>query len=152
MDTQEDVIKYIKEEKYQKAKEAFMQNPIFDYCSKSPLIKYESFEFSNTKKKNPIFLRVLLNYISLINLISDEKLFPINEILIKFCAKFTYQQKSKEDIKLILMAKSSTEINKIYFEKRKEIFKKCTYKNCITNHYFRFNINIGIFIIRKFKH
>ena len=128
MNSQETIINLIKEKKYTEAEEIFTQNPIFDYSSKCPLIKYESFEFHDTKKKNPIFLRVLLNYISLINLLSDQQLFPIQEILIKFCAKFTYEKISEEHIKLILMAKSSTEIYNIYFQKGKNIFKDCKCK------------------------
>ena len=96
MNSQEAIINLIKRKKYTEAEEIFTQNPIFDYSSKCPLIKYESFEFHDTKKKNPIFLRVLLNYISLINLLSDQQLFPIQEILIKFCAKFTYEKISEE--------------------------------------------------------
>ena len=123
MNSQAKVINFIREEEYKEAEETFIHNPVFDYISKNPLIKYESFEFYYTKKKNPIFLRVLLNYISLINLLNDEKLSPIQEILIKFCAKFTYENKDNENIKLILMAKSSTEVYNIYFQKLKDIFK-----------------------------
>ena len=128
MNSQTEIINFIRQEKYNEAEETFMRTPIFDYSQKNPLIKYESFEFYETKKKNPIFLRVLLNYISLINLLYDQQLFPIQEILIKFCAKFTYEEKSKESIKLILMAKTSTEVYNIYFQQGKNIFKDCRCK------------------------
>ena len=123
MNSQAKVINFIRAEEYKEAEETFINNPIFDYISKNPLIKYESFEFYYKKKKNPIFLRVLLNYISLINLLNDEQKSPIQDILIKFCAKFTYENKDNENIKLILMAKSSTEVCNIYFQKGKDIFK-----------------------------
>ena len=128
MTAQENVINYLNKKKYKDAEEIFRQNPIFDYSSKSPLIKYEYFEFYNLEKKNPIFLRVLLNYISLINLLFDNNLSPIQENLINFCAKITYEKKGSEHIKLILMAKSSTEVYNIYFQKGKDIFKDCKYK------------------------
>ena len=128
MTAQENIINYIKEKNYNDAEEIFKQNPIFDYSSKSPLLKYEFFEFYDLKKKNPIFLRVLLNYISLINLLFDQNLFPIQEYLMKFCAKLTYEEKSPKLIKLILMAKSSTEVYNIYFQKGKDIFQYCKYK------------------------
>lgn len=128
MNSVEQVANFIKEKKYNEAAEIFTTSPIFDYSSKSPLIKYKSFEFYDTQKKNPIFLRVLINYISLINLMADQNLLPIQEILTKFCAKFTYEKKSEENIKLILMAKSSTEVYNIYFQKGKDIFKDCLYK------------------------
>ena len=128
MTAQENVINYLNKKNYKDAEEIFRQNPIFDYSSKSPLIKYEYFEFYNLEKKNPIFLRVLLNYISLINLLFDHNLSPIQENLINFCAKITYEKKGSEHIKLILMAKSSTEVYNIYFQKGKDIFKDCKYK------------------------
>ena len=128
MNSQAKVANFIKEKKYNEAAEIFAKSPIFDYSSQNDLIKFESFEFFNKENKNPIFLRVLLNYISLINLIADQNLFPIQDILMKFCAKFTYEKLSEDTIKLILMAKSSTEVYNIYFEKGKDIFKDCQYE------------------------
>ena len=55
MTAQENIINYIKEKNYDDAAEIFKQNPIFDYSSKSPLLKYEFFEFYDLKKKIRFF-------------------------------------------------------------------------------------------------
>lgn len=55
MNSQTEIINFIRQEKYNEAEETFMRTPIFDYSQKNPLIKYESFEFYETKKKIQFF-------------------------------------------------------------------------------------------------
>ena len=123
MTTEEKIIRFLKDKKYSEAVETFRQTPIFNYYSKDSLIKYEYFEFSKTKKKNPIFLRILLNYISLINLVNDQALEKFHEILSIFGCKFAYETLDNNFIKLILMAKSTTEVYDIFFKQGMDIFK-----------------------------
>ena len=123
MNSQEKIIQLLLQKKEDEAVDVFKQTPIFDYSSKQPLIKYEHFEFSKTQDKNPIFLRILINYISLINLVNDQKIENFQDILLKFCAKLCYLKQSNGSFKLILMAKSSLEVYNICFQKGKEIFK-----------------------------
>ena len=122
MNSQENIIDLLLQKKNDEAVDAFKKTPIFDYTSKSPLIKYENFEFSQTKNKNPIFLRILLNYISLINLVIEQNIENFQDTLLKFGAMFSYQKKENGYYKLILMAKSSIEVYNIFFQKGKEIF------------------------------
>ena len=122
MNSQENIIDLLLQKKNDEAVDAFKKTPIFDYTSKSPLIKYEHFEFYKTKNKNPIFLRILLNYISLINLVIEQNIENFQDILLKFGAMLSYQKKENGYYKLILMAKSSIEVYNIFFQKGKEIF------------------------------
>ena len=122
MNKQENIIDLLLQKKNDEAVDAFKKTPIFDYTSKSPLIKYEHFEFSTTQNKNPIFLRILLNYISLINLVIDQNIENFQDILLEFGAKFSYLKKENGYYKMILMAKSSIEVYNIFFQKGKEIF------------------------------
>ena len=122
MNSQENIIDLLLQKKNDEAVDAFKKTPIFDYTSKSPLIKYEHFEFYKTKNKNPIFLRILLNYISLINLVIEQNIENFQDTLLKFGAMFSYQKKENGYYKLILMAKSSIEVYNIFFQKGKEIF------------------------------
>ena len=121
MDPQEKIMNLVLEKKVDEAVNVFKQTPIFDYTSKKPLIKYEYFEFSKAKKKNAIFLRILLNYISLINLLNDLNIEDFQGILLKFCAKFALLNQKEGFFKLILMAKSSLEVYNIFFQKGKEM-------------------------------
>ena len=122
MNSQENIIDLLLQKKNDEAVDAFKKTPIFDYTSKSPLIKYGRFEFYKTKNGNPIFLRILLNYISLINLVIEQNIENFQDILLKFGAMLSYQKKENGYYKLILMAKSSIEVYNIFFQKGKEIF------------------------------
>ena len=123
MTTEEKILNFLKDKKYSEAAETFRYTPIFNYYSKEPLIKYEFFEFSKKTRKNPIFLRILLNYISLINLLDNLHLEKFLEILLTFGCKITYENLDNNFIKLILMVKSSTEVYDIFFKKGMDIFE-----------------------------
>ena len=123
MISEEKIINFLKDEKYPDAVETFRQAPIFNYYPKDPLIKYEFFEFSKMKEKNPVFLRILLNYISLINLVNNLVQDKFHEILFNFGCKFTYETLDNNFIKLILMVKSSTEVYDIFFKQGMDIFE-----------------------------
>jgi hypothetical protein len=123
MDYQKKIIDFLKKEEYSEAEQIFIETPVFNYITKSPLFKYNYFEFSKTQGKNPVFLRILLNYISLINIINDEELPGFHDILLSFHAKFTYEKLNNENIKLILMVKSSTEVYDTFFKNGLNIFQ-----------------------------
>ena len=72
METQ--IIDLIQEKKYAEAAEVFNRTPILNEQSEKPVLKIDFFEYSITKNKNPIFLRVLINYISLINILLEQDL------------------------------------------------------------------------------
>ena len=116
------IIEALNNEKYEDAAQIFFQTPNFNYETSNPIFKLNYFEFSNTKDKNPVFYRLLLNYISLINLIYDKKIQNFHEIVSKFCSKFTYEEKNKV-VKFILMIKSSTEVYNFIFQNDKNVFQ-----------------------------
>lgn len=82
------------------------------------MLKLDFFEFSLTKNKNPVFLRVLLNYISLVNILNDQDITPkeFHDILLYFCAKFSYKVDENGYLKIILMAKTTFEVYNLIFQ------------------------------------
>lgn len=124
METQ--IIDLIQEKKYAEAAEVFNRTPILNEQSEKPVLKVDFFEYSITKNKNPIFLRVLINYISLINILLEQNLSQneFHETLLYFCAKFTYEKTEDGFLKLILMARTSIEVyNLIFQEDINNVFK-----------------------------
>lgn len=95
MEKQKKLICLIEQKKYDEAFEIYEEIPILDLQSKSPLLTCNCFEFYRSPQKNPVFLRVLLNYISLINLLYDNIGIPLDfhNVLYNFCAKFCYEKK-----------------------------------------------------------
>ena len=116
METQ--LIELIQEKNYLDAAEIFNKTPILNEQCEKPVLKLEHFEFSLTKNKNPIFFRVLLNYISIINILLGQNLSQVefHEALLNFCAKFTYEKTKDGFLKLILMARTSIEIYNLIFQ------------------------------------
>ena len=126
MESQKKIMCFIDEGNYKDAAEIFLHTPKFIFDSKNPLLKYQYFEFSGIKNKNPVFLRILLNYISLVNYLYDKglSLKEFHEILLAFCAKFTYDIPQQGIAKLILMAKSNIESYNIFFNEGINIFNE----------------------------
>ena len=125
MNSQEKIMNLIGEEKYEDAAGIYMQTPKFIYKTKNPLLSYRFFEFSETANKNPVLVRILLNYICLVNFIFDKglSLTKFHETLFLFGAKFTYELKGEGIIKLIFMAKSNIEAYNIFFKEGKKMFE-----------------------------
>ena len=111
MEEQDKMINLIHEKKYTEAAEIFRKTPILNYQTEKEIFNLDAFEYSKTKKKNPVFLRVLLNYISLINILLDQEISmsEFHKGLLYFCAKFSYEVQNGY-IKLVLMAKTQIEI------------------------------------------
>ena len=133
MEKQEKLICLIKQKKYKEAFEIYEEIPILDLQSKNPLLTFDYFEFCRSPKKNPVFLRVLLNYISLINLLYDNIGIPLDfhNVLYNFCGKFCYETKeiNKEIYtQFVLMVKSNISVFNNIFTKDKDTFKKTGYK------------------------
>ena len=116
METQ--LISLIQQRKYSDAAKTFNETPILNEQCDKPLFKLDNFEFSLTKNKNPVFLRVLLNYISLINILLEQNLPQVefHETLLYFCAKFSYEKTKDGFLKLILMTKTSIEVYNLIFQ------------------------------------
>ena len=124
MEVNKTLIDLIEEKKFSEAAETFNKTPILDYETKNPIIKLNMFEYSLTLNKNPVFLRVLLNYISLINILFDQesKVEEFHQILFQFNAKFTFEEKNGF-IKLILMAKSTIDVYNLIFQEKEKAFE-----------------------------
>ena len=125
MEADKTVIDLIKEKKYSEAAETFNKTPILDYETENPIITLNLFEYSSTAKKNPVFFRVLLNYISLINILLDQDIEAkdFHQILFQFNAKFTYEDLGKGFIKIILMAKSTIDVYNLIFHEKEKAFE-----------------------------
>ena len=125
-DKSNNISKLIEEKWYSEAAEIFKATPLLDYETNNPIFSLDSFEFSSTQNKNPIFLRVLLNYIALINIILDIVMEPkkFHTILSYFQAKFTYEEKENGFIKIILMAKTTIEVYNLIFQEGEKAFEK----------------------------
>jgi len=125
MEAHETIIDLLKEKKIPEATQIFNKTPILDYETSNLIFTLDMFEFSSTKKKNPVFFRVLLNYISLINIILDQDIKPMefHQILFHFNAKFTYEDLKDRFVKLILMAKSSIEVYNLIFQYKEKAFE-----------------------------
>ena len=125
MEADKTVIDLIKEKKYSEAAETFNKTPILDYETENPIITLNLFEYSSTAKKNPVFFRVLLNYISLINILLDQDIEAkdFHQILFQFNAKFTYEELGKGFIKIILMAKSTIDVYNLIFHEKEKAFE-----------------------------
>lgn len=125
-DKSNNISKLIEEKRYSEAAEIFKATPLLDYETNNPIFSLDSFEFSSTQNKNPIFLRVLLNYIALINIILDIVMEPkkFHTILSYFQAKFTYEEKENGFIKIILMAKTTIEVYNLIFQEGEKAFEK----------------------------
>ena len=110
------MIDLIKEKKYGDAAEIFEKTPILNYQSEKPIFELDVFEFSLKENKNPVFLRVLINYISLLNILLDQNLTPteFHKALSYFSAKFSYEM-NEGYLKLILMAKTTIEVYNLIF-------------------------------------
>ena len=135
MEEQDEMINLIHEKKYTDAAEIFRKTPILNYQTENEIFNLDVFEYSMTKKKNPVFLRVLLNYISLINILLDQKISmsEFHQGLLYFCAKFSYEIQNGY-IKLVLMAKTQIEIyNAVFCQGCDKIFEniKAEIKNSI---------------------
>jgi hypothetical protein len=135
MEEQDKMINLIHEKKYTDAAEIFRKTPILNYQTEKEIFNLDVFEYSMTKKKNPVFLRVLLNYISLINILLDQKISmsEFHQGLLYFCAKFSYEIQNGY-IKLVLMAKTQIEIyNAVFCQGCDKIFEniKSEIKNSI---------------------
>ena len=118
----EQMIKSLEKENILKAVRIFEEEPILNYRTESPVFRLNYFEFSNKTNKNPVFLRILLNYISLINVLYDKKFLKFHEILLKFHAKFTYEELENQNIKLILLVKSNAAVYNMIFKEGVNIF------------------------------
>ena len=124
------IINALQTEEYSDAVQIFQQTPNLNYETKTPLFKFEYFEFSKKTNKNPVFVRVLLNYISLINIINDLNVQQFHKILFKFHAKFSYEIIEEDKyIKLILMAESTPEVYNMILQKGVDNFEKNIYDN-----------------------
>lgn len=135
MEEQDKMINLIHEKKYTDAAEIFRKTPILNYQTENEIFNLDVFEYSKTKKKNPVFLRVLLNYISLINILLDQEISmsEFHQGLLYFCAKFSYEIQNGY-IKLVLMAKTQIEIyNAVFCQGCDKIFEniKAEIKNSI---------------------
>ena len=135
MEEQDKMINLIHEKKYTDAAEIFRKTPILNYQTENEIFNLDVFEYSKTKKKNPVFLRVLLNYISLINILLDQKISmsEFHQCLLYFCAKFSYEIQNGY-IRLVLMAKTQIEIyNAVFCQGCDKIFEniKAEIKNSI---------------------
>lgn len=130
MEKQQKIISLIDQKEYDKAFEIFEETPIFQIETEKPLLHYNYFEFSQLPKKNPVFLRVLLNYISLINVLFDylkDDPLDFHTTLFKFCAKFCYEIKDSY-AQYVLMVKSSISVYNSIFEKNQNTFKNIEYE------------------------
>lgn len=116
------MIKSLEKENILDAVRIFEEEPILNYQTESPVFRLNYFEFSNKTNKNPVFLRILLNYISLINVLYDKKFLKFHEILLKFHAKFTYEELENQNIKLILLVKSNAAVYNMIFKEGVNIF------------------------------
>jgi len=119
----EQMIELLEKENIIDAARIFQETPLFNYHTESPLLKLAYFEYSDQSKKNPVFLRILLNYISLINCLFEKKPLRLHEILFKFNAKFTYEELDNQYIKLILLVKTTPEVYNIVFKEGIDLFK-----------------------------
>lgn len=109
MEKEKTITDFINERNYDKAADLFNQAPVYNYNCNNPLFNYKYFEFASTPNKNPIFLRILLSYISLINAIYsvvNNDAIEFHEALLKFNAKFSYI-KINEFVKIVLLIKSN---------------------------------------------
>jgi hypothetical protein len=125
MEKQDEMINLIHEKKYTDAAEIFRKTPILNYQTEKEIFNLDVFEYSKTKKKNPVFFRVLLNYISLINILLDQDIEAkdFHQILFQFNAKFTYEELGKGFIKIILMAKSTIDVYNLIFHEKEKAFE-----------------------------
>ena len=123
------IIEALQKEEYSDAVKIFQETPNLNYETETPLFKFEYFEFSKQTNKNPVFIRVLLNYISLINILKDLNVPQFHKILFKFHAKFSYDIEKDNFIKLILMAESTTEVYNMILQEGAEHFQNNIYAN-----------------------
>lgn len=144
MQKPEKLISLIEQKKYSEAFEIYEDIPRLDLKSENPLLGFDFFEFSSTPKKNPVFLRALLNYISLINLLYDNIKNPLDfhKALFNFCAKFGYETKEIEKenyTQFVLMVKTNISIYNNIFQNDKKSFKNTGYKLGTINYKFKKN-------------
>lgn len=125
MEENKSLCKLIKEKQYAEAVEIFDKTPILDYKTENPKFKFKMFEYSLVEIKNLVFLRVLLNYISLLNIINTHATNPeeFHQILFYFSAKFTYEELENGYHKIILMAKSTIDIYNAIFQQGEKVFE-----------------------------
>ena len=123
--TMMNMITKIKENKYSEAAEIFQKTPILNYETENSIFKLNLFEFYSTLNKNPVFLRVLLNYISLINILLEQNIpaMEFHKILLYFSAKFSYEKLEEGFIKLVLMAKTTIEVYNCIFQNAENAFE-----------------------------
>ena len=126
------IIEALQKKQYSVAVNIFQQTPNFNYETETPLLKFEYFEFSHKINKNPIFIRVLLNYISLINILSDLEIPEFHTILYKFHAKFSYDIVETDKVqynKLVLIAESTSEVYNMILQEGPNHFQNNIYAN-----------------------
>ena len=130
MERQGKIFTLIGQKKYDEAFRIYEETPIFQLKTEKPLLLYKYFEFSKVHNKNPVFLRVLLNYISLINILFDyleDEPFNFHNALFKFCAKFCFETKDNFT-QFVLMVKSNISVYNNIFEKNQNTFKNTGYE------------------------
>ena len=125
MEENKSLSELIKEKKYAEAVEIFDKTPILDYKTENPKFTFKMFEYSLLEKKNAVFLRVLLNYISLINIIYTHAINPeeFHQILFYFSSKFTCEELENGYHKIVLMAKSTIDIYNAIFQQGEKVFE-----------------------------
>ena len=133
MHKQEKLISLKEQKKYNEAYEIYEDIPILDLKIENKLIGFNFFEFSRCPNKNPIFLRVLLNYVSLINLLYDNIKNPLafHNALYNFYAKFGYETieiNNENYTQFVLMVKTNICIYNNIFSNDNMTFMNTGYK------------------------